>query len=829
MHTTLLCVGNQFIALNFYFMKRIIRLTGLIIFLLHVQHCFSQITHSVKGIVTDSLSKKPVDLATVSLEDSARKAVKVAITKNDGSFNLSQLHAGKYALTITSVNNNVKTIPVDLSDSSKPDVDLGQILLQATVGQLKAVTVTAKAKLVKQEDDRIIYNLQADPESNSNSVLEMMRKVPLLSMDADDNILLKGSNSYRIFINGKPSGMIERNPKQVLRSIPASTIQSIEVITSPSAKYDAEGLAGIINIVTSKKIDNGYNGTVNFNHRFPAAGPGAGVSFSFRENKFAMSVLAGGSIENVPETRGSNKLINTGDSPTTLDQFNTRETNSRSGYLGSELSFEIDSLDLISGQFNLGGNKFDGTSGQNTRLSNAGGEDLQQYNLLNNNNGNGSSIDAALNYQRGFKSSKDRLLTFSYRYLKNANTRFDALNVSQKLNYDQPDYQQRNDGRFTENTFQVDYVQPFHKVNMEAGVKAIFRTNASGFEYRDFDTLTGKFEINPALSNQFSYNQDVLAAYNTYTYKLTDWSFKAGVRVEKTNIKSDYIAGATQVKQNYFNVVPSISINRKLDEVSNLSLSYTNRLQRPAIAQLNPFVDRSNPKFEVSGNPDLNPTFTNMFQLSYLRSKKATINVVVGYMFFKSLIGAVSSYDDSTGITRTTFQNMGSGKVLRSNYYFSMPLTRAWSLLVNSDIRFGSFSTLINGQKVKNEGWMEYLNISTGYKFNKGWRADASFTQSNRIVAGPQTIMNPFVSSSFSINKDDCFLKNLSLSIAVLNPFTKYRRSLEDVKGPGFIQTRENYNYFRAFKLNLNYRFGKLKESVKKNKRSINNDDLFKS
>jgi outer membrane receptor protein involved in Fe transport len=776
----------------------------------------------IYGKAADSVTKKPMDKITVNLISPGVRT-KNALTKSDGSFEFIGLSSLTYSIEITSVDYHTKTITVRNEGNNINAVDLGVIYIRNKVNTLNDVVVTAKTPLIKQEIDKITYDLQADPESKGNSVLEMMRKVPFLSVDGDNNILLKGSSSYKILINGKPSGMIERNPKDILRSMPASTIKSIEVITNPSSKYDAEGLAGIINIITNKKVDNGYNGTINVNHRFPVGGPGAGGSFAFKHNKFGISALGGASIYNSPEVRNLTNRITTGINATNLAQNSTRESDGRNVYLGSELSFEPDSLNLISAQFNINGSRSNGFSNQSTILK-AESQLLQKYDLINSNEGNGNGLDLALNYQLGFKSGKERLLTFSYRYLGYNNDQFNSLDVSNPVNYTNPDYHQANEGRSSEQTFQVDYVHPLKKLNIEAGIKGILRTNKSHFQYSSFDSANGKFELDPSRTDNFNNDQNVFSAYNTYQYNLNNWAFKAGLRIEQTVISGDFISGGWQLKQNYLSVIPSATISRKFTDMSSLNLAYTKRIQRPGIYQLNPFVDRSNPNFETTGNPNLKPAYTNVIQLGYNKSKKATINISLGYMHFNNLIGPVSVYDPATNITRTTFSNAGKARIFKTNFYFNYPITKSWNARLNSDIRYVASDVMVKGVLVKNEALMAYVNVTTGYKFEKGWRINADLTVNSGGVTSVQARSNGFTSTSFSVQKD---LKDkVTFSASFTNPFNTFRRSIEETLGADFTQIVENRIYFRSFNVSLNYRFGKLKDAVKKNKRGINNDDV---
>ena len=238
-----------------------------------------QRNYQIIGVVVDSVTKKPIPFVTISLKDDKNLPVKTVLSKTEGTFILESFKVQNTQLVLMAVGYQTKVTAVEIKDSSKVVLSLDTVFMATKLNRLKEVMITAERPIVKQLADRIIYDLQADPESKGSSVLTMMRKVPFISIDANDNILLKGNSSFKVLINGKPSGMVENNLKAVLQSMPASTIQSIEVITNPPSKYDAEGLAGIINIITNKKIADGYKGTLNFNESFRLAARGLVLLF----------------------------------------------------------------------------------------------------------------------------------------------------------------------------------------------------------------------------------------------------------------------------------------------------------------------------------------------------------------------------------------------------------------------------------------------------------------------------------------------------------------------------------------------------------------------
>ncbi|MCE7058860.1 outer membrane beta-barrel family protein [Dyadobacter sp. CY343] len=777
----------------------------------------------VRGIVTDSLSGKSMDFITVNLLVDKVIAVKADFTKEDGSFVFDKLKPANYTVAIVGVGYGAKLLTADLSDSTQSVIDLGRIKLSPNTVGLKEVTVTSVKPIVQQEVDRISYDLQADPESKIYSVLDMMRKVPYLALDGDDNIQLKGNTDFKILINGKPSSMMERSYKEVLRSMPASSIERIEVITTPPAKYDAEGLAGIINIITHRKIDNGYNGTITLSERFPVGGPGVGGTFAAKLGKVGMTVLLGGSQYRTPSTVNGVNRSTFGERNTNMFQEGSSRSENNSGYVGYEISYEIDTLNLLSAQFNINGSYSDGLGYQSSRLS-GNGKILEAYRINNDNNGNGNGMDAAVNFQRTSKADKGRLLTLSYRYFGFNNKQKNNLDITDQVNFELPDYRQVNDQGFSEQTFQVDYVYPVKKLSIEAGLKGIMRDNRSDFQYETFDPETGQYLINKDMSNKFSNIQNVFGAYNTYQYNLKKWSLKAGVRIEQTIVDADFISTDSKVRQNYFNVIPSVSVNRKLKNNNALNLGYSQRIQRPGIWQLNPFIDRSNPSFERTGNPNLRPAFVNDISLNYSLNKKVSVNAGVGLTAFRDLIFGVAVYNPETNITQTSFENSGTARLITGMLNANYPITKKWNFSLNARVAHGKVKGTVNNIPVTNQGIMSQVSASTGYRLEKDWRLNANLNVNGRNI-NLQGTNNAMTSYSFSISKD-IMKDKLSLSAAANNPFTKFRNWRRETYGPDFNQLDYRRDYFRTFNFSLNYKFGKLKEAIKKNKRGIRNDDV---
>jgi len=612
--------------------------------------------------------------------------------------------------------------------------------------------------------------------------------------------------------------------------MPAANIEKIEVITTPPAKYDSEGLAGIINIITKKNIDAGYNGNLNVRHSFPAGGPGGSGSVTVKQGKFGLSTFGmynkfenPGTVYRSERTTNANPVL--GLPGTALNQNGSSSNDGNSGYMSAELSYEIDTLNLLSVDFSLNRYTYDGISNISSTLLQANNP-YQSYQSSSKSDNLGDGYDFSLNYQKGFKSNKNRLLTFSYRSSTYGGDAESAYFLFDRFNYDPqtfPNYTQYNNEKQREQTIQADYVHPVSsKLNIEGGVKAILRDNKSEFEYQG-QNASGEYVVDPTRTNNFNNNQNVYGIYNTYQYNLTNWGFKAGVRVELTTIDADFLSQSSNLQEDFFNVIPSVSVNRKFKDMSSLNFGYTQRIERPGIWQLNPYVQRQ-PNFESSGNPDLEPVLNNSFELNYSKFKKGSINIGLNYSFANNTIQQVSSYVPETEVTRSTFVNTGKDRKLGTNFNVNYPLMTGMNLSLGGNMNYVWLEGFVNGQTVSNDGLTGYTYGSLNYRLKSGWRLGTNFSYSSAWITLQGSSRSRF-NTSFSLGKD--IIKNkLTFSGSVSNPFQKFMAWENTTEGPNFSQRTYSENYFRRVNVSLNWSFGKLKESIKKNRRGISNDDV---
>lgn len=510
-----------------------------------------------KGSVCDSATKAPLPYVTVVLINTkTNSAVKSALTHADGSFELIAPEGIGYSLKVAFIGYASKTLVLK---DGKGIIDIANISLSPSLKALKEVSVTAQRPIVKQEVDRLVYDVQADPDNRVLTALDMIAKVPMLSVDGLDHIQLRGSSTYKILINGRESALMARNPADVLKAMPASNIEKIEVITTPPSKYDAEGLAGIINIITKRNTAEGYNGSINVKYQ-TIYGPGYNANLTVKEGKFGLSAYGGSNYQLAPNTPSFDS--HTQYSPNqVIDQHTVNIFSLHSSFANADLSYEIDSLNLLTASLQYAYATFHGGRDETSRQTNGPGNLTQGYQLLSAGNSGNMPVDATINYEMGFKKHKNELLTFSYQYSYAPHNLYNSNNITDRVNFNQqqqPDFTQQDRSGTKVNTLQVDYVYPLQKLNIELGTKAILRQNFSTFSRDDLDSSTNNYLVNNGQTGQFNYKQNVYSVYNAYQLKLNKWVLKGGLRLEHTQIDATFTG--IPLNRNYNNLTPSIAL-----------------------------------------------------------------------------------------------------------------------------------------------------------------------------------------------------------------------------------------------------------------------------
>lgn len=802
---------------------------------------------TVSGSVVDSITKEGEPYATIRIENKEQpgKAVRMAVTGKDGKFSEKVSGQGKFVLTVSSMGrgNIVREFSVTASDKA---VSLGTLLIRDSDNMLEGIEVVTQKPLVKADIDKIEYDIESDPDSKSNSMLEMLRKVPLVTVDGEDNIKVNGSSSFKVYVNGRPNSMMSNNPKEVLKSMPANSIKRIEVITNPGPKYDAEGVGGILNIITAGSGMEGY--TATFSGNVGNRGGGGGLFGTVKKGKLTVSARYNYNYNDQPKSWSGSKLTTT-DNIQEASASDIAYTGSSKGHgdfqSGSiEASYEIDTLRLVTMSFGLwgGGHKGSGT-GSSAGTSPADGSSLYKYTTLSNSRNSWYSIDGSIDYQRLFKV-KDRMFTLSYKINTNPQTSDSYTDYNDMSAA--PDWEdfirrmesQHNDGsqNTTEHTFQADYTTPIGKMHtIEGGAKYILRDNRSEDDrYLRTAADGSEFTYDRDHSSHYKHENDIIATYLGYGIKVKRVSGRLGMRYEHTIQDVRYILGQGDNFRKHFNdIVPSASIGYKLTDMSNLRLGYNMRIYRPGIWYLNPYLDDSNPTYISQGNPDLESEKSHSFNLSYNNfTNKLSVNVSLRWQFTNNSIESLTSLvndneiaglQNPTGkeVLYSTYRNIGKSRSASISAYANWNATSSTRIYTNL---FGTWSYMTDGTGIKNKGWSLFAYGGIQQTLPKDWRISLNvYGQTPWIML--QGRGNSYFSYGLNVSKS--FIdKRLTLSVFASNFFNKYTEYNSRTESTGFIQDRWNKYDNQRFGISASFRIGELKASVKKAARTISNDDV---
>lgn len=619
------------------------------------------------GVVLDSLSLQPEMYATVRifLLPNKTKPVAAFVSDDRGVFRSELPGTGKYLMRITSVGKETLSNDFEIKEGGAVN-DLGQFRMQDDMTQLSEISVVAMKPLVKAEVDKTSYSIEDDPDSETNTLLEMLRKVPLVTVDGNDDIKVNGSGNFKIYMNNKPSNMLSGNPKEVLRSIPASTIKKIEVITEPGARYDAEGVSGVLNIITRGAEFEGYSASVNavVMQNTDVFGGFA----SLKHGRFSLSGNYSYSAYRSKIKSDYKRTQYTNPEEESLSRQSDIKVKSTGNYGALESSFEIDSLNLItiSGSMDIGTNN--SFSKRSFRMEDTYRNLVYGYNQGDHVREHWGNVSVKADYQHISRHNKDEVFTASYQYDYMPNDMFSHLNLtdltgeSPSLQYLSNYNRQSNIAKRNEHTFQTDYVNSFAaKHSLEGGVKYIRRNNVS--DATSDIRMNVQDEWTPAAFQplvEYEHIQNIMAAYTGYTLKADKWSVNGGLRLEHTWQKVLYKQGyGDDFDYKLTDLVPSFLTSYKLNDRNQLRFSYNLRLRRPGIDSFNPYVMVSGTEIAY-GNPGLTSEKHHRITASYnYLSPKINIHTVALYSLGLKGTGEYQFMDGNGVLNRTYSQDFG--------------------------------------------------------------------------------------------------------------------------------------------------------------------------
>lgn len=772
----------------------------------------------VSGIIISEVDMETCPGATYKIfsENDTVSPLFFNVTDNDGKFSQNLPEAGKYIFKVEYIGLKDKTIDFSLSQKNS-EINLGNIYLKPDGEILDEVVVTAKKKLVQSDGATLTYNVEDDPEASINNTIEMLRKVPMVTVDAEDNIKINGDSNFKILVNGKEDPMLSGDVKNILKAMPASSIKKIEVITEPGAKYDAEGTGGILNIITmGKQSLDGYLTNISAN----VSTNGFGGSFYGRGK--INKVTANANINYMKSfdlgylIKGHNVIENLLDEENKF-QISDSKSKTNFNYLGANLnlSWEPDSINLFTFQTNIGNTSYGQTSHENISMMNNNNIERWKVDRENIMNFSNLWLGANVSYQHTFnKEGHNLVMSYIFGY-GNANTdqttyTFDETNYYE----DYPWRWQDNQGYEYRHTLQVDYVNPINeKHKIEAGLKGNWKRN--NIKNNPYFGLSYDDKIsNEEERSEVTQFQDILAAYLSYTGNFGNVNLRGGLRYEYTRIGLDYLSGIHPDFTSHLNdIVPNLALSYKIHEASNLRLAYQMRISRPGISQLNPFLNTMQINQVSYGNPNLESERSNSVSITYTNyGGKIGGSLSFGYDRIDNMITDYSFMADN--ILNQTYANIGHRQDFKAN------LNIQWSVI--SSLNIGAFLSgrytdlKANTPQImaSNSGWTGNFNMNLDYTFPFKLRLSAYGGAGSGWI-DLQSKSGGFSYYGLSLSKS--FLKNDMMTVSAYgaNFFNPYRTFRNTTKSETFISKFENRFRQWAAGLSITFKFGSLKSDVR--------------
>ena len=769
----------------------------------------------IEGIVIDKETQDPLEYTAISLlNDSSPDLIQGGITDKNGKF-IIEVFPGKYNITLEYIGFD-KIILKDKVISINED--FGIFELEIVTESLNEVELVGERTEVEIRLDKRIYNVGKDITVRGGSVADVLDNVPSVSVDVEGNVALRGNQNVRILINGKPSGLVGLSGPQGLRSLPAESIEKVEVVTSPSARYEASGTAGILNVILKKEELEGFNGSFILNVGAPTT-YGGNATLNWRTKK--LNIFSTTSLRD-SESRGGGDFESENFNPVRFvneDRDYQRNRKSIFFNLGAEYYFNDDTSLTISGFVRTSDNE----SNNNTKIDNlnAAGVVVDQFGRYQFEEEIDNSQQFTTNFTKRF-DDKGHELVIEFQTESSEEDESDLAENTSTFNQESDTFEDQS-----RTLLQMDYVWPVNEnTQFEIGYRGDFSLQET--DYNVFDLLDNGRTPNTELTNFLGFTQKINAAYAQFGKKINKFSYLIGLRMEKTHIEIDQKTAKIFKEKDYTDWFPTLNFSFEFTEKENITLGYSRRIRRPRSWSLNPFRSLTSLTFFRQGNPDLDPSYSNLFDLGYLkRWNKFTFNSSVYYQKATQVIER---------ITETT----GEFVVVSVNPLVELPEFRSTSVNLSENIRTGTEFTLTYSPKrqVRLSGNFNIFNSET-IGFYKGipldrkivsWfmRFNSSFplafginTQLNGFYFGPranaQTESKGVVSFSGALNKP-MFNDKATLSFRVSDIFNSSRR-----KSTTETADFRNYTEFQwrqpSYVFTFTYRINERKMGKRRNNR----------
>ncbi len=770
---------------------------------------FAQKEVKISGKVLDKETKQPLEYATISFFNKSLNKIETGgITDLQGNFSIP-VNTGVYDISIEYIS--FKTVTISDKNISKSE-NIGTFNLELDTETLEAVEIIAEKTTVEVRLDKKIYNVGKDLTVSGGTVSDVLDNVPSVSVDAEGTVALRGNENVRILINGKPSGLVGLNSAEALQQLPAEAIEKVEVVTSPSARYEAEGTAGILNIILRRSKLQGLNGSITTNIGHPETyGINGNINYRTGNINF-FNTTAYNDRERLGRWYNDVKYfdVNTPD----LNERRNWTDNSKGLTTNTGLEWYInDSASLIASVVYRNSDNLNNSVNTLTQLNKINNTTSESFRLDPEKQDN-KTIQYALNFTKNFEKS-DHKFTADFQY-EDSNE-----NINSLINVNGMDSEIVNTLEDQQNILlQTDYVVPIgEKSQFEIGYRGDFSTRSTDFEVSILNPNSGNFEINKNLTNVFNFKQYITAAYTQFGSKIGKFSYLLGLRMENTRITLDQPTSGDFNRKKIDGLFPTLNFNYEVSETQSFSLGYNRRIRRPRGFMLNPFPSRSSVTNVFQGNPGLNPTFAGTFELGYLnRLNKVTISSSIYYARSKDIMTFVSRRTGQTVIVdgeefpviERGPVNLGKDRRYGFEFNLNYNPSRKWRINTDFNIfrfeRDGTFQGI--DLSADNLTWTARINNKITLPYGIDWQTNISYRgpsqdaqNDRRGVFGTNVALSKDLlkdKASIAFNVQDVFNSRFFSNDITAETFTAYQE----------IQFRGG----RIFNLAFTYRFNQKKK-----------------
>ena len=774
----------------------------------------------VKGVLMDKNLGEGEPFATVRIfkQGETTRPVSMFLTDKDGNFSREVNGKGKFNIIFSSVGKEDLSKSIELSGNGTLNLDT--IYIKENVNELSDVAIVAQKPLVKMEVDKMSYSVAEDEDAKSSTVLDMLRKVPMVTVDGQDNISVNGSSSFKVYVDGKPNVMFSSNPSLIFKSMPASAVKNIEVVTNPGARYDAEGASGVLNIVMNRmdtkamESMNGYNGTIRVSAGNRSIGGGAFVSG--QQGKFSYS---GNLMENysTPGTTDVEMEQKNGDGSILTSAATKVKIPFTMGNVS--LGYELDDMSSVNATFSL--TSFNMKNDGHTTTSQTGGLYGNGFNYVNDMkmHNKKTSFSGNVDYQRFFNKERTKsfVLTYQLDYSPSKMEQNNRFSNTEMAVIDLTNRNSVNKEHTTDHTIQADFTTPLGQNNkLSLGSKLMMRRADSDAKYYLADVYDERSSMD------YLYKNTILAGYSEYTGQWDKLGAKAGLRYEQTWQNVEYRLGQGQnFSTSYGSLVPSASLSYTLAPTSNIGLTYNMRISRPGISYLNPYVNRADPNSLSYGNTDLDVEKSHNISLVYnLYSTKLMLNVNVHHNFTDNAIEQYSFFDGT--LLNTTYGNIVKRHQTGVNVYANWLLAPKTRIMLNGGLNYNDMRSSV--LDLKNSGWQG--NMMAGLQQTMPW----DLKLGAYLITSTKSYTLQGWSSGFNIltaNLSKSFFNDkLSVSIqGMLGLSDGGNLKMETYsQGKNFLSHQTIKVPMSGFNISVSYTFGNTKQKAKQHVSRVQND-----